>query len=192
MKSICVFAGSRYGEDEQYRTQAGNLGAIMAERGCRLIYGGSRHGLMGAVADAVLGAGGEVVGVMPSGLIHGEKAHPGLTQFIEVVDMHTRKATMSQLADGFIALPGGFGTLEELFEVLCWLQIGIHQKPVGVLNVKGYYDPLIQLVESCVNAGFVQAEQRSLLSRAEEPGELLHLMESFIPSITEAKWRQQQ
>src|SRR5262245_44450981 len=123
MKSICVFAGSRFGEDEQYRQKAEQLGTVLARQDCRLIYGGSRFGLMGAVADAALAAGGEAIGVMPSGLMYGEMAHPGLTQFIEVKDMHARKAKMSELADGFIALPGGFGTLEELFEVLCWLQI---------------------------------------------------------------------
>ncbi|MGG6311720.1 TIGR00730 family Rossman fold protein [Paenibacillus macerans] len=191
MKSICVFAGSRFGEDEQYRIMAEQLGSVMAQQGYRLIYGGSRHGLMGAVAGAVLAAGGEAVGVMPSGLIHGEMAHPGLTQFIETRDMHDRKAKMSELADGFIALPGGFGTLEELFEVLCWLQIGIHQKPVGVLNVKGYYEPLIGLVESCITAGFVNEGHQSLINMSEDPGELLTRMESFVPSIAEKKWKQE-
>ncbi|MDU2241681.1 MAG: TIGR00730 family Rossman fold protein [Paenibacillus sp.] len=190
MKSICVFAGSRFGEDEQYRAKAELLGKVMAQRGYRLIYGGSRHGLMGTVADAILAAGGEAVGIMPSGLIHGEMAHAGLTQFIEVEGMHARKAKMSEMADGFIALPGGFGTLEELFEVLCWLQIGIHQKPVGVLNVQGYYEPLMELVNSCVRAGFVHPGHESLINLAEEPGELLSQMESFTPSIAEKKWKQ--
>lgn len=190
MRSICVFAGSRFGEDEQYRVKAEQLGEVMAQRRYRLIYGGSRHGLMGTVADAILTAGGEAVGIMPSGLIHGEMAHPGLTQFIEVEGMHARKAKMNEMADGFIALPGGLGTLEELFEVLCWLQIGIHQKPVGVLNVQGYYEPLLELVNSCVRSGFVPPGHESLLNLAEDPDELLSRMESFVPSIAEKKWKQ--
>lgn len=190
MKSICVFAGSRFGEDKQYRVKAEQLGKVMAQRGYRLIYGGSRHGLMGTVANAILEAGGEAIGVMPSGLFHGEMAHPGLTQFIEVDGMHARKAKMSELADGFIALPGGLGTLEELIEVLCWLQIGIHQKPVGVLNVSGYYEPLMELVNSCIRAGFIHPDHKSLINLAEESDELLSLMESFVPVIAEKKWNQ--
>lgn len=190
MKSICVFAGSRFGEDEQYRKKAEQLGRTLASQGYRIIYGGSKFGLMGAMADAALAEGGEVIGVMPSGLMNGEMVHPGLTRFIEVKDMHARKAKMGELADGFIALPGGFGTLEELFEVLCWLQIGIHQKPVGVLNVNGYYDPLVGLVESCIAAGFVNQGHLSLINIATESEELISLMESFVPNISEKKWKQ--
>ncbi|MFD1178324.1 TIGR00730 family Rossman fold protein [Paenibacillus puldeungensis] len=190
MKSICVFAGSRFGEDEQYRKKAEQLGGTLAKQGYRIIYGGSKFGLMGAMADAALSAGGEVIGVMPTGLMNGELAHPGLTQFLEVEDMHTRKAKMGEMADGFIALPGGFGTLEELFEVLCWLQIGIHQKPVGVLNINGYYDPLIGLVESCIAAGFVNQGHLSLINISAEPSELISLMEHFVPNVAEKKWKQ--
>ncbi|MCM3700498.1 TIGR00730 family Rossman fold protein [Paenibacillus macerans] len=191
MKTICVYAGSRFGKDERYRGAAEQLGRYLAEHGFRLVYGGSKHGLMGTVADAALAGGGEVVGVMPTGLLHGEAAHPGLTEFIEVKDMHARKAKMSELADGFIALPGGFGTLEELFEALCWLQIGIHRKPIGVLSAAGYYDPLLGLVKSCIDAGFVDEGHLSLINMADDPGELITRMKNFVPAIAETKWRQE-
>jgi uncharacterized protein (TIGR00730 family) len=147
-------------------------------------------GLMGAVADAALAAGGEVIGVMPTGLFRGEVVHSGLTQLIEVGTMHERKATMAQLSDGFIALPGGMGTFEELFEVLCWAQIGIHRKPVGLLNVNGYYEPLMKLVEHSVHEGFSNISHLSLWSLESDPADLLAQMAAYIPKELTQKWTQ--
>lgn len=190
MKSICVFAGSNLGVHEEYKVKAVELGNYMAMNEYRLIYGGSRIGLMGEVANAVLYGGGEVIGVMPRGLFNGEMVHRELTQLIEVDDMHGRKAKMRELADGFIALPGGFGTYEELFEVLCWSQIGIHKKPVGVLNIRNYFDPLMNLIQNSINEGFSNASHLSLLNIDQEPLELLKKLESYVPQTLEQKWKQ--
>lgn len=154
MKTICVFAGSNPGVKDVYKQKAVELGTYMAEQDIRLVYGGSRIGLMGAIADEVLRQGGQVIGVMPKGLFRGEVVHQELTELIEVTGMHERKAKMSELADGFIAMPGGFGTYEELFEVLCWAQIGIHQKPIGLYQVNEYFNPLIDMVKFSVQEGF--------------------------------------
>ncbi|AZK45074.1 TIGR00730 family Rossman fold protein [Paenibacillus lentus] len=189
MKTICVFAGSNPGSHKDYRQAATQLGSCLAEHQYRLVYGGSRNGLMGAAANAAMAAGGEVIGVMPSGLSTGEMVHRELTQLIEVDGMHARKAKMGELADGFIALPGGFGTYEELFEVLCWSQIGIHQKPIGLLNVRGFYDPLIQMVKHSINEGFSNSSHLSLINISSEPAELLQMMESYEPQILEKKWK---
>ncbi|GAB6991991.1 LOG family protein [Paenibacillus pini] len=190
MKSICVFAGSNLGVHEDYKLKAAELGRYMAKEKYRLIYGGSKMGLMGEIANAVMAGGGEVIGVMPKGLFKGEIVHQELTQLIEVEDMHGRKAKMAQLADGFIALPGGFGTYEELFEVLCWSQIGIHQKPVGLLNIRHYYDPLLQLINHSISEGFANASHRSLINASDDPLELLHQLENYVPQTLEQKWTQ--
>ncbi|CAI6068449.1 LOG family protein YvdD [Paenibacillus sp. JJ-100] len=188
MKRICVFAGSNPGHHPDYLEHAAQLGEQIANSGYTLVYGGSCMGLMGAVADAALAAGGEVIGVMPTGLFRGEVVHGGLTQLIEVGTMHERKATMAQLSDGFIALPGGMGTFEELFEVLCWAQIGIHRKPVGLLNVNGYYGPLMKMVEHSVHEGFSNTSHLSLWSLEESPAELLNQMAAYIPQELTQKW----
>ena len=190
MRTICIFSGSNMGNYEAYRLAAIELGEYMAQQNYRLVYGGSRMGLMGATANAAMAAGGEVIGVMPTGLFAGEMVHREVTELIEVDGMHSRKAKMAELADGFIALPGGFGTYEELFEVLCWLQIGIHQKPIGVLNVKGYYDPLLNMIQSSVTEGFVKSSHLSLLNVAEHAKELIQQMESYTPAQLENKWSQ--
>lgn len=190
MRTICIFSGSNMGNDEAYRLAAIELGEYMAQQNYRLVYGGSRMGLMGATANAAMAAGGEVIGVMPTGLFAGEMVHREVTELIEVDGMHSRKAKMAELADGFIALPGGFGTYEELFEVLCWLQIGIHQKPIGVLNVKGYYDPLLNMIQSSATEGFVKSSHLSLLNVAEHAKELIQQMESYAPLQLENKWIQ--
>ncbi|GGH37420.1 LOG family protein [Paenibacillus segetis] len=190
MRTICIFSGSNMGNDEAYRLAAIELGEYMGQQNYRLVYGGSRMGLMGATANAAMAAGGEVIGVMPTGLFAGEMVHREVTELIEVDGMHSRKAKMAELADGFIALPGGFGTYEELFEVLCWLQIGIHQKPIGVLNVKGYYDPLLNMIQSSVTEGFVKSSHLSLLNVAEHAKELIQQMESYTPTQLENKWTQ--
>ncbi|MBR2565693.1 MAG: TIGR00730 family Rossman fold protein [Paenibacillus sp.] len=188
MKRICVFAGSNPGHHPDYLEQATQLGKQIANSGYTLVYGGSCMGLMGAVADAALTAGGEVIGVMPTGLFRGEVVHGGLTQLIEVGTMHERKATMAQLSDGFIALPGGMGTFEELFEVLCWAQIGIHRKPVGLLNVNGYYGPLMKMVEHSVHEGFSNTSHLSLWSLEASPAELLNQMAAYTPQELSQKW----
>ncbi|WP_186580700.1 LOG family protein [Aquibacillus kalidii] len=188
MKSICVFAGSSLGSKPAYQSKAFELGELIAEKGIKLIYGGSKTGLMGVIANAVLASGGQVVGIMPKGLFHGENVHIGLSEFIEVESMHQRKAMMSDLADGYIALPGGLGTFEELFEVLCWAQIGIHQKPIGLLNVQGYYDPLLNLIEYSVNEGFSGHAHSYIVQSSSEPEQLLTMMNNYqIPDI-ERKW----
>jgi len=177
------------GEHPDYKAKAAELGELIARKQYRLVYGGSRVGLMGEVANTVLELGGEVIGVMPRGLFKGEIVHTGLTQLIEVADMHERKATMGQYADGFIALPGGFGTFEELFEVLCWSQIGIHQKPIGLLNIRNYYDPLMNLVQSSITAGFANSSHLNLINISDEPIKLLELMESYTPPTLDMKWK---
>ncbi|KKX55858.1 TIGR00730 family Rossman fold protein [Brevibacillus borstelensis] len=190
MKRICVYAGSNPGTKPVYTEKAKELGMELAKRGLELVYGGSNMGLMGSTANAVLEAGGAAIGVMPRGLFRGEMAHSGLTQFYQVENMHERKAKMSELSDAFIALPGGYGTFEELFEALCWGQIGIHEKPVGVLNVDDYYSPLIQLVETAVAAGFMPATHKELLIVDSEPVKLLDKLTTYKrPNLTN-KWNE--
>lgn len=167
MKSICVFCGSNAGNQPIYRSEAEKLGRLLAARGIELVYGGGNIGLMGAVADACLEAGGTVVGVIPQALMGKEVAgrpvdHRTLTR-LEVVDsMHTRKARMAELAEGFIALPGGFGTFEEFCEILTWGQLGFHAKPMGLLNVNGFYDPLLAMFERAVADGFLRPQNRAM------------------------------
>lgn len=176
MKSICVFCGSAFGSRAVYREAATELGRILAEQQLTLVWGGGRVGLMGTVADAALAAGGGTIGVIPGFMVAKELAHPESTEMIEVDTMHTRKATMAAHADGFIALPGGFGTLDELFEILTWAQLHIHAKPVGLLNVAGYFDPLLVWIDHAIREGFVKPENRQLFYVAETPVELLALM----------------
>ena len=181
MKRICVFCGSRPGVRPAYRAAAEAVGGLLAERGIELVYGGGNVGLMGIVADACLAAGGRVVGVIPRALLEWEVGHEGLTR-LEVVDsMHTRKARMAELADGFIALPGGLGTFEELFEILTWAQLGFHSKPVGLLNVDAYYQPLVQMMERGVAEGFMKAENRGLLLVEDNAHALLRTMGAYHP-----------
>ena len=167
MKSICVFCGSNAGNQPIYRSEAEKLGRLLAARGIELVYGGGNIGLMGAVADACLEAGGTVVGVIPQALMGKEVAgrpvdHRTLTR-LEVVDsMHTRKARMAELAEGFIALPGGFGTFEEFCEILTWGQLGFHAKPMGLLNVNGFYDPLLAMFDRAVADGFLRLQNRAM------------------------------
>ena len=167
MKSICVFCGSNAGNQPIYRSEAEKLGRLLAARGIELVYGGGNIGLMGAVADACLEAGGTVIGVIPQALMGKEVAgrpvdHRTLTR-LEVVDsMHTRKARMAELAEGFIALPGGFGTFEEFCEILTWSQLGFHAKPMGLLNVNGFYDPLLAMFDRAVADGFLRLQNRAM------------------------------
>ncbi|QBG57934.1 Rossman fold protein [Bacillus amyloliquefaciens] len=190
MKTICVFAGSNPGVNEEYKRKAAELGEYMAEQGIGLVYGGSRVGLMGTVADALMAGGGKAVGVMPSGLFSGEIVHQNLTELIEVSGMHERKAKMSELADGYIAIPGGFGTYEELFEVLCWTQIGIHQKPIGLYNVNGYFEPLINMVKYSIKEGFSNESHLQLIHTSSRPDELIEQMNQYTYPILDKKWRE--
>ena len=187
MKSVGVFAGSSSGARPEYAAAARDLGRALAERGIGLVYGGARVGLMGALANEVLGAGGRVVGVMPEALVAKEVAHKGLTELHVVKSMHERKALMSDLSGGFVALPGGFGTLDEFFEIVTWAQLGIHAKPCGLLNIQGYFDGLIAFVAHTVAERFVRAEHAGMISVAASAAELLDKMSSYqAPSVQ--KW----
>jgi uncharacterized protein (TIGR00730 family) len=187
MRRICVFCGSSPGTSPAYREAARATGRTLAGRGLGLVYGGGGVGLMKAVADAALEAGGEVVGVIPRALQLRELAHPGLTTLVVVGSMHERKAKMAELADGFVALPGGMGTLEELAEILTWAQLGLHGRPCGLLDVGGYYGPLIAFLDRAVSEGFLRPEHRRLLLVASEPGALLDRFAEWQPPAVE-KW----
>jgi len=192
MKSICVFCGSNAGNNPRYRAEAERVGRLLAERNIELIYGGGNIGLMGAVADACLAAGGTVVGVIPEALMGKEVEgrnveHRTLTR-LEVVDsMHTRKARMAELADGFIALPGGFGTFEEFCEILTWGQLGFHVKPMGLLNVNGFYDPLLKLFDHAVGEGFLRPQNRAMALADTDIEKLLDAMAAYRPEAV-SKW----
>jgi uncharacterized protein (TIGR00730 family) len=187
MSRVCVFTGSSAGVRVEYRNAAAALGQSLAARGMGIVYGGARVGLMGAVADAALRAGGEVIGVIPRALVAKEVAHTGLTDLRVVGSMHERKALMSDLSDAFIAAPGGLGTLEELFEILTWAQLGLHQKPCGLLNAQGYFDPLLSFIDHSINEGFVQPEYRRLIVVADAAEPLLDLLAGQTPPRVE-KW----
>ncbi|UFJ42688.1 TIGR00730 family Rossman fold protein [Brevibacillus humidisoli] len=190
MRRICVFAGSNAGKIEEYTQLSRELGKVIAENGLELVYGGSQVGLMGEVANEVLRHGGKVIGVMPTSLFKGEMVHSGLTQLIEVKDMHERKATMGQLSDAYVALPGGFGTFEELFEVVSWAQLGIHRKPIGLFNIAGYYTPLLEMVSHAVKAGFVREVHKQLFVSAEQALILIQKLKDYQPPELGNKWEQ--
>ncbi len=187
MKRVCVFCGSSPGTRPVYAEAARATGRLLAERGIGLVYGGGNVGLMGAVADAALAAGGEVTGVIPRALMEREVGHRGLTTLHVTGTMHERKALMVDLSDGFMALPGGYGTLDELCEALTWSQLGIHARPCGVLNVDGYFDALLALFDHATREGFVREAHRALVLEAREPAALLEAMAGFQPPATE-KW----
>ena len=187
MQSVCVFCGSSGGDDPAYTQAARSLGTKLAESKVRLIFGGGHVGLMGEISNAALAAGGDVIGVIPKFLVERELAHEGLTDLRIVGSMHERKALMSDLSEAFIALPGGTGTLEEFFEVLTWAQLGEHAKPCGLLNVAGYYDPLITVFDRMVETGFLSAANRSLLLVEDDPDRLLERFDQYEPPST-AKW----
>jgi uncharacterized protein (TIGR00730 family) len=187
MKRICVFAGSSSGARDKYRATARELGRTLAQRNVGLIYGGARIGLMGAVADAVLAARGHVTGIIPEALVAKEVAHTGLSELRVVKSMHERKAMMSDLSDGFIALPGGWGTLEEFFEVLTWAQLGLHQKPCALLNVEGYFDRLLAFLGHAIDEGFLQREYAAMIPVSSSPSALLDLMAAYRAPAIE-KW----
>lgn len=179
LNSIAVFCGSREGASPAYMESARALGRELGTRGITLVYGGSRLGLMGAVASAVLEHGGQAIGVLPHFMQVREVAHPNLTELIMVDSMHERKAKMAELAEGFVTLPGGSGTMEEYFEIFTWAQLGLHTKPIGVLNSAGYYDPLIALFDRMTGEGFVTAQHREMMLTAADPAALLERMQAY-------------
>jgi uncharacterized protein (TIGR00730 family) len=187
MKRITVFCGSSFGNDKIYSQQAAELGRKLAQKGIELVYGGANVGLMGAVADGVLSEGGKVIGVLPHFLQSKEIAHEGLTELILVESMHERKTKLNELSDGVIALPGGFGTLEEFFEMLTWAQLGLHKKPIAVLNIDGFFDPLLTLVQVMVDKGFLkQVNQEMLLVSSDHEELLVKMSEYTAPEV--GKW----
>ncbi|RUO63621.1 TIGR00730 family Rossman fold protein [Pseudidiomarina insulisalsae] len=186
-RSICVYCGANPGFSPIYKDAALALADVLTAQNITLVYGGSSVGLMGVLADRVLANGGKVIGVIPQALVDKELAHGGLTQLHVVDSMHARKAKMAELAEGFIALPGGMGTLEELFEMLTWAQLGFHQKCCAVLNVDGYYDGLISFLEGAVSQGFIRDEHRHLLLNHDDPHTLIELMAAYEPP-QQPKW----
>ena len=187
IRSLCVFCGSSLGTRPEYSAAAVEVGRLLAERGIRLVYGAGNVGLMGVLADAALAAGGEVIGVIPQMLVDRELAHRGLTDLRIVGTMHERKALMAELSDAFLALPGGLGTFEELCEALTWSQLGIHAKPCGALNIRGYFDDLQSLLDRALQEGFLRPEHRHLLVTAGSPAQLLDRLEKYEPAYHQ-KW----
>jgi uncharacterized protein (TIGR00730 family) len=187
IRRLCVFCGSSAGREPGYRRLAESLARALAKRGIGIVYGGASVGLMGALADAALAAGGEVIGVIPQALIEREIGHRGLTELRIVESMHERKALMAELSDGFVALPGGIGTLEELFEVWTWAQLGLHAKPCALLDTDGFYGPLAAFLDHLVDAGFVREAHRDMLLTAHSPEELLTAFDAYRPPRV-GKW----
>lgn len=188
LQRICVFTGSNPGVRPAYAQAARELGKELATRKIGLVYGGASVGLMGILADAALAAGGEVIGVIPQGLFRREIAHGNLTQLHKVQSMHERKALMADLADGFIALPGGYGTFDELFEITTWAQIGLHSKPIGLLNVANYFDPLLNMVEHASREGFIPPYNMHLLLCSDNPVHLLELLATYTHTGNPFEW----
>ncbi len=187
MKRICVYCGSSPGRNPAYAAAARRLGETLVERGIGLVYGGASVGIMGTLADTVLASGGEAIGIIPRALFIKEVAHPGLTEQHVVESMHERKAMMAEVSDGFVALPGGWGTIEEIFEILTWAQLGFHDKPCGLLNVAGYYDGLFTFLDHAIDEEFVRPVYREILTLEEDPVNLLDRFASYkAPNVR--KW----
>jgi uncharacterized protein (TIGR00730 family) len=187
VKRICVFSGSSPGARPEYGEAAADLGRVLARSGLTVVYGGAKVGLMGVLADAALGAGGEVIGIIPRALMDKELAHEKLTELRVVASMHERKGQMAELSDGFIALPGGMGTLEELTEVLTWAQLGLHRKPCGLLNIAGYYDGFTTFLDHAVAERFIARAHRDMLLVAHTPAELVQAFGTYRAPVVE-KW----
>ncbi|MEP6992176.1 MAG: TIGR00730 family Rossman fold protein [bacterium] len=181
LTTVCVFCAASPGRQPGYVEQAAAMGRFLATSGRRVVFGGGRTGLMGALADGALSAGGEIIGVMPRHLVEREVAHDGLTELRVVESMHERKSVLAEISDGFLALPGGLGTMEELFEVWTWGQLGLHGKPYGLLNVEGYFAPLLAFLDHGVAEGFIQQQYRDLLVVDTHPGALVERMEAVSP-----------
>ncbi len=187
LRRVCVFCGSNFGTRESYRAAAAELGALLAARNIGLVYGGGNIGLMGAIADAALARGGEVIGVIPHALVAREVAHAGLSDLRVVNSMHERKALMADLSGAFIALPGGYGTLEEFLEVVTWSQLGIHKKPCGLLNTEYYFDALIAMLDHAVQEEFLASKNRALVLEESDPAKLLEALERWEP-VAREEW----
>jgi len=187
MKSLCVYCGSSLGKSPFFLAAAKALAHELVRRDIRLVYGGASVGIMGVIADTVLAGGGQVVGVIPQALLDKEVSHTGLTELFVVDSMHTRKAKMAELSDGFVALPGGFGTLEELFEVLTWSQLGFHQKPIALLNVEGYYDHLLAFLQQSVDQQYLKAQHHKLLLASDDVEHMLEQLLNYKP-VAGDKW----
>ena len=187
MKAVCVYCGSATGARPVYADAAKAFGRALVDAGLSLVYGGGRVGLMGLIADEVLNAGGRAIGVIPELLLAKEVGHTDLTELIVVPDMHERKKKMADLADAFVAMPGGVGTFEEFFEVYTWAQLGYHQKPVGLLDVNGYYDPMMAMLRHTVEEGFMRASLLDMIQVAEDPAEMLAKLERYTPPAHD-KW----
>ena len=181
LQTVCVFCAAGAGRDPSHVAQAHAMGRYLAESGRRVVYGGGRTGLMGALAEGALSAGGDVIGIMPKHLVDHEVAHTGLTELHVVASMHERKSMLAELSDGFLAMPGGLGTLEELFEIWTWGQLGLHRKPYGILNVNGYFTPLLRFLDHAVTEQFIRPEYRALLVVESEPAALIASMEAMEP-----------
>lgn len=188
MQAICVYCGSSDKVHPTYLSAAHEMGSTLAARGLKLVYGAGSTGLMGAVANGALEMGGEVIGVIPSMFNTSTLAHYGLTRLEIVDDLHQRKARLVELSDAFIALPGGYGTLEEFFEILTWAQIGLHEKPVGLLNVRGYFDPLLNFIDQAQVEGFIYNEHRALFTSSDEPIALLESLQNHNPPAGLERW----
>ena len=188
MKRVCVFCGSKSGSRPEYAEATHRFAAALVERGCELVFGAGHVGLMGVLADAVLAAGGQAIGVIPQALVDRELAHKELTDLRIVDTMHQRKALMADLADAFVALPGGYGTADELFEILTWAQLGIHAKPIGLLNMAGFFDPLLAWLDHCVREDFIRQKHRELLLASADSAELLDRLLSYQPAPPTSKW----
>lgn len=189
MKRICVYCGSSFGENPIYVETARAMGEAIAKRGDELVYGGGKVGLMGTVADAVLAAGGRVIGIMPKFLVDKEIAHKGLTELRVVDTMHNRKEMLLRISDAVIALPGGWGTYDELAEAVTWAQLGLHEKPIGVLNLNGFYNPLIAQMDHAIAEGFVRPAHRDLLIIDENLSNLLKRIDAYVPPAGAVKWQ---
>lgn len=187
MKSICVYCGSNLGATDVYQNAAQQLGEALADQNITLVYGGASVGIMGVVADTMLARGAKAVGVIPQALLDKEVGHTGLSELHVVKSMHERKKLMEQLSDGFVAMPGGMGTLEEIFEVLTWAQLGFHNKPCALLNVAGYYDHLLKHLQGSVSEGFIRPEHTKMLLTEEDPQSLIAQMLAYQPP-TVSKW----
>jgi len=187
MKRICVYCGSNFGKRTEYIIAAKKLGKEFIKRDITLVYGGAKVGIMGAIADQILALGGQVIGVMPQSLIDKEVAHTGLSELIVVDSMHQRKSAMERLSEGFIALPGGLGTIEELLEMLTWAQLGFHQKPCAILNIEAYFDCLLEFIKHAAKEGFIKSSHAGMLITHTEPDALLSSMENYLPPQGE-KW----
>jgi len=188
MRTVCVFCGSTPGADPAYVEMARRFGALVATTGRRIVFGGGALGLMGALADGAVAAGGTVIGIIPRGLLKKEIGHPDIAELRVVESMHERKALMSELADGFVALPGGIGTLEELFEIWTWGQLGLHRKPCGLLEVNGFFDPLLAFLDHVVEQKFVRPEHRAILLVDRDGERLLDRMEARRPAAVTPRW----